>query len=254
MRLENLVRSFGQALGEAIADSDKFRFEREDDHEAWDTLETVNAAGAAPRRLKVSLRRDDIVRVSTGETLAIAVDGEDAGGDALRFRLSDDTLKIARRNGASRGPVSIVVTMPPPQAVSIGGAGSVQVAELAGQATVAIGGSGNIRVDRVAGERLVAKIGGSGSIEAAGDIDVLELKIGGSGHLAAAELEVKHAEIAIGGSGRAEFASDGRVDAKIGGSGDVLVHGNPRCSIRAGGSGRLRCVERDGGAPLPEAA
>jgi hypothetical protein len=40
MRFEHLVRAFGQALGEALAENGKFRFEREDE-EDWQTLEEI---------------------------------------------------------------------------------------------------------------------------------------------------------------------------------------------------------------------
>jgi hypothetical protein len=244
VKIEDLFRAFGQALGEAMAENGKFRFER-DSEEDWDGFEELRLIQASPTKIKVALGRADVVRVSEGEKLAVSVEGGKEAEAALRFRVSEDTIKIARRSGASREPLQIAVTMPAPETIAVGGAGTVEADGVASEATLAIGGSGTIRITAVAGESLDARIGGSGRIELSGAVRELAVKIGGSGTFEAPGLEVDTARIGIGGSGKAELSSDGEVDAKIGGSGDILVHGNARCSLRAGGSGRLRCVPRE---------
>ena len=251
---ENLFRAFGSALGEALSENGKFRFERGEDDE-WDSFEEARLTDASPAKLKVALRKTDTVRVTTGEKLAMTVSGGEAAEAALQFRITEDEVKIVRRKGADHGPLAIAVTMPAPSHIAIGGAGVVEAESMAGDATIAIGGSGTVRVAALDAERLDAKIGGSGTMEVAGSVGHLALKIGGSGHFMSPRLEAREVRIAIGGSGEAEIASDGDVEAKIGGSGDITVHGNPRCSLRAGGSGRLRTVPRSGpGEPMPEAA
>ena len=240
MRMEHLFRAFGQALGEALAENGKFRFEREDDEE-WQTLEQVRLTVAEPTALKVSLGRRDVVRVSNGDKLSVSVEGGEEAEAALRFRVSEDTIKIARRRDAQADKLIIDVTMPPPRKISVGGAGRVEAATLASEAEVAIGGSGHIAIENVASSTLSARIGGSGTIEAKGSADELGLKIGGSGHFECPKLQVERARIAIGGSGKAEVGCEGEVNAKIGGSGDIVIRGTPRVSLKSGGAGRLRC-------------
>ena len=240
MRFEHLVRAFGQALGEALAENGKFRFEREGE-EGWQTLEEIRLTVAEPAALKVALGKDDVVRVIEGEKLAVEVEGGAEAEASLRFLVTEDAVKIARRRDATADKLAISVTMPAPRKISVGGAGRVEAATVASEATIAIGGSGHISIEAVAGTQLTAKIGGSGKIVAKGSVAELELKIGGSGHFLSPGLQVERANISIGGSGTAELACEGEVDAKIGGSGDILVRGTPRVSLRSGGAGRLRC-------------
>lgn len=271
MRLDDLFRAFGQALGEAVAENGKFRFDFDGSNlkwngwngdtmeaEGWVRLSDLALDGAAPDTLKVALSKHDLIEVKKGKTLAIKVEGDDAGVEqdpadgspsapadrnGLWFRLSENTLRILRRGPAGDG-ARIRITVPPLRRIAIGGSGTVDSTRMADEAEVAIGGSGTIRVSKLEGARLSAKIGGSGRIEAAGSVDALDLSIGGSGKLLAPTLEVGSARIRIGGSGKAEFASDGEVEAKVGGVGDIVVHGQPRCSLKASGSGRIRCVPR----------
>ena len=239
MRMENMFRAFGQALGEALAESGKFKIDNDDEH--WDILANFAFEDARPTRLKIALSRRDTVQVSVGDTPSITVTGDEEGH--LRFRLVDGTLKIARRGSAAEG-ARVMLTLPALERIAIAGSGTVEADTLAADAAIAIGGAGTVKVGLLANGSLSAKIGGSGTIEAAGAVERFDLRIGGSGKVDAPGLEVTHAKIAIGGSGKVEFSSDGEVDARIGGSGDILVHGTPRCSIRAGGSGRLRSVPR----------
>jgi hypothetical protein len=240
MRFDQLARAFGQALGEALAENGKFKFEREDD-EDWQTLEQICLTVAEPTVLKVALGRNDVVRVKEGEKLAVAVEGGEETESELRFIVTEDTIKMARRRDARADKLEIEVTMPAPHRISVGGAGRVEAATVAAEATVASGGAGPIAIEDVSGSSLAAKIGGSGKIVAKGSVTELALKIGGSGHFLSPDLQVERARIAIGGSGKAELACEGEVEAKIGGSGDILVRGTPRVSLRSGGAGRLRC-------------
>ncbi len=251
MNLEHLFRTFGRAVGEALAEGGKFEFKP--DGEEGVALAELDLANARPDRLKVALSRSDVVRVITGETLAITVEGSDETKDALRFKLADGSLAIMRRRG-SAGDAVIAVTMPPAARLSIAGAGTIEARELAADAELAIGGSGTIRVTALESEALTAKIAGAGRIELAGTLGSLDLSIGGSGNFSAAALEVERARVKIGGSGHIELSSDGEVEAKIGGSGDILVHGSPRCSLKASGAGRIRCVPRESPVETSEAA
>lgn len=181
MRFEHLARAFGQALGEALAEHGKFRFERADD-EDWQTLEEIRLTVAEPTALKVALGKNDVVRVTEGDKLSVEVEGGAEAEAALRFLVTEDTIKIARRRDAAADKLEIAVTMPAPSKISVGGAGRVEAATVASEATLAIGGSGHIAIEAVAGTQLTAKIGGSGKIVVKGSVAELELKIGGSGH------------------------------------------------------------------------
>ncbi|WP_156170019.1 GIN domain-containing protein [Aurantiacibacter luteus] len=243
MNFDRLIRTIGQALGEAMAESGKFRFQGDNENEAdgWSSFDALSLEGGAPTKLKVALSGKDRVRVTDGDGFVVMVDGEDI--DALRFRRDGDTLRIRRRR--SGAPCTVGITIPALREVAVAGGGTVEAARLTGVARVAIGGSGEVRIDKCDCDLVTAKIGGSGRIALAGRSEALEVAIGGSGHFVSPGLAVDIAEVRIGGSGKASFACDGAVEARIGGSGDIVVHGSPRVSLKSGGSGRLTTIPQE---------
>jgi len=250
MRFDNFARTLGQAFASAIVESGKFEFSGESEGVP---LAELDLTGAPPTGVKVTLSRKDCVRILHGETFAVAVEGDEAAADALRFNRNDESLRLMRTHGPG-GPVEIIVTLPALSAITIGGSGRVVAERLGGEARISIGGSGDVFVDRFEGESLSARIGGSGRIAICGAVSALDLTIGGSGNFEGEHLEVENASIRIGGSGSVALSSDGEVTAKVGGAGDILIHGNARCSLKAGGAGKLRCVPRAGPGPIDEAA
>src|SRR3546814_15037410 len=115
------------------------------------------------------------------------------------------------------------------------GSGRIETPAMASRAEISIGGSGSVAVANFAAERLGINIGGSGKVTGAGSAESLEVSIGGSGNVRLDALKAERAEIAIAGSGDVRFASDGVVEASIDGSGGVLVHGSAKRTARGWG-------------------
>jgi hypothetical protein len=207
-------------------------------------LSEIAIIGAPPAKLL--LASGDTVILTEGETFAIKVEGSDT--DSLRFVRDAELIGITRENGWSgNSKATIRITMPPPQEIVIGGAGTVQAQGLAPDASINIGGSGLVEFGQVAAEKLGINIGGSGTVRGAGRVKTLEVLIGGSGEVLMPALKADTAEVTIGGSGDVAFASDGTVEANIGGAGDVKVTGNAKCTVNAFGSGTLTCTPVSGG-------
>lgn len=207
-------------------------------------LAELDQTGAAPTRLV--LASPDRVVITEGSALAIAISGDPAAVEALRFDLEDGRLGIMRdKDSRASGRATIAVTMPPVREIVLAGSGDVQAPALVDEAEVTIAGSGTVAVARVAARSLEVNVMGSGTLNAAGETQELDFKVAGSGKLAARELKVARADVNIAGSGGGAFASDGTVDANIAGSGQVTVYGRADCRISAVGSGRLRCVGAD---------
>lgn len=204
-------------------------------------LAELDLSGPAPSQLV--LGSGDTVILTEGETLAIAIEGDEATGKELRFVRKDGSLAIARSSGlfGKESPATIRITMAAPSELVIGGSGTIETATVAGKAELVIGGSGTIAVEKIAAEKLEITIGGNGSVKGAGTAEKLEVTIGGSGDVDLAGLKADKAEITIGGSGNVAFASDGVVEASIAGSGDITVTGSARCTAKAFGSGTLNC-------------
>lgn len=206
-------------------------------------LSEIAIAGSPPAKLL--LASGDTVILTEGATFAIKVEGSDT--DSLRFVRDSELIGITREDGWSgNSKATIRITMPPPQEIVIGGAGTVKAQGLATEASINIGGSGLVEFGQIAAETLGINIGGSGTVRGAGSAKTLEVLIGGSGEVLMPALKADTAEVTIGGSGDVAFASDGTVEANIGGAGDVKVTGNAKCTVNAFGSGTLTCTPVSG--------
>ncbi len=221
-------------------------------------LSELDLSGAPPEEL--ALFGPDEVRVTTGDKLAITVEGDPAVKELVRFTLKDGTLGILRqgKSGSGKGVAIIHVTMPAPRELVMGGSGKISAGALANKATVSILGSGSIETTAVSSESLDLDLLGSGNYRAAGNAKSIEMNITGSGSAQLDALRVDKADVSILGSGSAAFASDGEVEADIIGSGNVTVRGRARCKVSAIGSGKLVCENgatntEAGNAPEPPA-
>lgn len=209
-------------------------------------LAELDTSGAAPTG--VVLASPDTLIVSQGQALDIAVTGDPAAVEAMRFTIDDGTLAVMREKDLRKadGRATVRVTMPSLNSIVLAGSGTVEAASLSGDAEVTIAGSGTVRTARVEATNFSMTVAGSGSYAAGGSADALELSIVGSGRSDMGDLAVGSADVTIAGSGAAEFSSDGKVEANIIGSGEVTVIGRAACTINAVGSGKLNCREAPG--------
>lgn len=243
LRFGNFAKALGPiiavALAGAVAGCDgKVTFNGDEGK----PLAELDLSGKAPDELV--LAGPDEVRVTTGDKLAITVEGDAEARDQLRFVLKDGSLAIHRKDKmfGSGDKIAIVnVTMPAPREIVMAGSGKISAAQLASKAEVTVAGSGTIESNGVAGEKLGVTIAGSGNFRAAGNVKDLDMTIAGSGSAQMDALKVERAEVSIAGSGSSTFASDGEVEASIAGSGNVTVKGRARCTVSAMGSGKLVC-------------
>jgi hypothetical protein len=203
-------------------------------------LSDFDLSGPPPKGL--TLLGPDHIKVRNGKKLAITINGDPAIADELRFTLKGGSLGILRKaNGSKDGAVTVNVTMPPPEEITLAGSGTIETGALAPSAKVTIAGSGKLDAGPLSGESLNLTIAGSGSMHGAGTVRDLRMALAGSGDGNLGELKVEKANITIAGTGKASFASDGEVSADIMGSGQVTVKGRARCKVSAMGSGRLIC-------------
>jgi carbon monoxide dehydrogenase subunit G len=245
--LKSVAPVFALMLAAGVTGCDNVHVDFGDDQGV--PLAELDKSGAAPTELV--LAGPDTVVVDEGSTLDIAVSGDQAAVDALRFKLSHGSLAIMRKNhsGNINGRATVHVTMPAIEKLTVAGSGTVEATALAGKSEVTIAGSGTAHTAKVAAHSLEVTIAGSGSYRAAGVADALELTVAGAGKADMAGLTVDRAKVTIAGSGDASFASDGTVSATIMGSGDVSVAGRATCKLTSMGSGTLRCTPGNGAPP-----
>ncbi|WP_271079088.1 head GIN domain-containing protein [Aurantiacibacter sp. MUD61] len=193
----------------------------------------------------VAMGGSDAVVITSGDDFTINVDGSDEAIERMRFVLSEGTLAIGRANDSSNGGgiATVLITMPAPETLAMGGSGSITADTMASNAEIVVGGSGSVEVASVDADSLEVVIGGSGSATTSGTADRLEVTVGGSGSALMPDLQTERGEVNIGGSGDVSFSSDGRVEANIAGSGTVRVFGSATCEANTIGSGELICEE-----------
>lgn len=194
---------------------------------------------------EVALLGPDNVTIVNGDKLAIAVSGDDAAKDKLRFKIDDGKLSVARENGVfskGDGVATVSITMPAPSKLAMMGSGSITADRLTGdEVKISSAGSGTIGAKTIDAKTLEINVLGAGNIVGAGTADTLTLKVMGSGKTDLTGLKAGNADIKVMGSGDAGFASDGEVRAKIMGSGSIHVTGRAKCTVKAMGSGKLVC-------------
>lgn len=241
MRFRKVLKALGPvamavAGGLAACDSANVRI---NDSEGV-PLSELDLSGDPPS--EVVLFGPDSVDIRTGEALAIDVEGSEEVKQRLRFVLDGGTLGVMRDNSETvSGTAVVIVTMPSPSKLTVGGSGTLTATELTGKAEAHVLGSGSLTVAGIAADHLSVTIAGSGTMRAGGRTGSLDLDVLGSGDARLAELSADEANVTIAGSGGATFASDGEVEAEILGSGSVTVRGDARCRVRSIGSGSLVC-------------
>ncbi len=161
--------------------------------------------------------------------------------------LEGDTLTIRFREGAnwSWNPgsgVSIFVSTPNLNSISVEGAANVEVFGVSGDMfSAALDGSGTISARRLAVRHAQLTTDGAGDITVEGIAREGTYVIGGSGSIDAKRMPVKTATIAIGGAGSAYADVSNSAIISMSGSGHVEVVGGATCIKQPSNSPRVVC-------------
>ena len=106
--------------------------------------------------------------------------------------------------------------------------------------TLEVSGSGNVEVEDVDIDELAVTISGAGDVEISGSADSQNVEISGSGDYRAEDLESQEAKIDVGGSGLATVNVRDELDAEVSGSGSVEYIGDPTVKQDVSGAGEVR--------------
>ena len=104
-----------------------------------------------------------------------------------------------------------------------------------------VGGAGTIRIAQLRAPRTSLAMGGTGQIVAAGRTVRLEAKVSGVGAIDVANLAADAGNFAMSGTGHISARVNGPAAVSLSGMGSVVVAGNARCAIRKSGLGSVRC-------------
>ena len=106
--------------------------------------------------------------------------------------------------------------------------------------TLEVSGSGDVEAEDINTDELAVTIGGAGDVEIRGSADSQEVEISGSGEYRAGKLESKEATIDVRGSGLATVNVSDELEAKVSGSGSVEYIGDPMVQQEVSGAGEVR--------------
>ena len=188
---------------------------------------------------------DNIVLV-TGDSFSIKAEGNAEAIKALRFKVQGSAIRVGRTKGKWFGdtakPVTITITAPKINALSLAGSGDLKADSLWGDTVVIhLAGSGNVDVADIAAPFVKGTVAGSGDIKVAGKVAKSEWSVAGSGDVDATAIISEDVKASVAGSGNIRANATKTVDASIAGSGDVAIAGGAKCTKSVVGSGKVTC-------------
>lgn len=157
-------------------------------------------------------------------------------GSALRVRLKNNS------SFSSRHAISVYLTAPDVNALSIYGSGDLKVVgKLSSKDSIKIGisGSGNVSGE-LNSPAVSASIAGAGDIKVKGKTRDLKVSIAGSGDYDGFGLLAENTSVSIVGSGDAHVYASKNLDVSTAGSGDVSYSGDPQVHSSIMGSGSVK--------------
>ena len=158
----------------------------------------------------VDLAGSNQVSVTVGPEQSVRVRADDNLIDLVTTDVRAGELVIDNRGSfQTNSPMSVEVTLPVLDAVSLSG-------------------SGTLTAQAVRAGTLIVRLPGSGTIRASGATDRIQATLDGSGELQLNDLIAAQATAVVSGSGLIELVATETLEATVSGSGSILYSGNPR--------------------------
>jgi hypothetical protein len=184
--------------------------------------------------------------ITIGEGYKVVLEGDKDYITEIETKVSGDRLDIKREKWYDTGnkKVTVRVTMPSLDGISVSGSGKVYVTNpLKGdELDIAVSGSGTINLTDVDIRDVECSISGSGNllIAGSGSVGNLEINISGSGDYKGESASIGTLEARISGSGSCDCVVRDMLRASISGSGSIYYSGNPKIDAAISGSGKVR--------------
>ena len=160
-------------------------------------FQTVELAGASE------------VTVRVGQRQAVEVQADDNLIDRLTTEVVGGALVIETRGSFSTAsPMTVSVTAPELEAVTLSGSGAV-------------------RINGVNQQEFQVQLPGDGLVAVTGQVDRLEASLAGTGDAQLQELIARDVVASVPGTGRLQVYATRSLDASVGGTGAIFYAGNP---------------------------
>jgi hypothetical protein len=173
---------------------------------------------------EVELRGVGNLSIQQADNESLSVEAEEDVLPKIRTEVENGRLILGPRPG-----VSISTTEPINYKLTVKDLNALEVS-----------GSGNVEAEDIETDELAVTISGAGDVEISGKADNQELDISGSGDYRAEDLESKEAKIDVGESGSATVDVSDELHAEVSGSGSVEYIGDPAVDQDVSGVGEVR--------------
>ena len=182
--------------------------------------------------------------VRQGDSPSLSVTADDNLLPLIETETSGKKLTIRTRSGYNlkpAGPVTITLTVPKLERLTVSGAGNATAERLTGDAlTLKLSGAGNATLRDATYKSLTISLSGAGNARLTGTAEKATASISGAGEIDAAEFKVATAEVKVSGAGNASVWATDTLKARVSGAGDVTYKGNPRVEKRVSGAGSVK--------------
>jgi putative autotransporter adhesin-like protein len=169
----------------------------------------VTESRKLPPFSKVDLAGANSVAVHVDGAQAVTIRGDDNVVPLITTEVRDGELVVGqRRSFTAKGELRVEVSVPSLDAVTISGAGVLDV-------------------DGVRGSRFTVSVPGTGMLTGSGAVEALEATLAGSGELRLQDLAARDVTARLSGTGRVVVNATRTLDASLSGSGLILYSGAP---------------------------
>lgn len=143
------------------------------------------------------------------------------------------------RNAA---PAILYLTTHDIEQASVIGTGDLEIDRMDGGRLMAtLGGNGRLAIGTVEADHLALTVTGAGNMEVSGHAETGRVTVQGSGIVSAPELMIENITINLNGPGSIEVSADRTADVTAVGNGLVTVLGNAACTDRSVESAHVSC-------------
>lgn len=192
---------------------------------------------------KIELTGSSKVTLMQGESQVVRITAAQNLIDLLNREVKSDEWEIKfNRCIESAEDISIEITIPEIEELSVEGSGSIKGDGLISSnlLELSVDGSGELDLN-IDAKELESEINGSGDLKLKGNTKTHEIEINGSGDVEAYELTSDEATVEINGSGDVKLDVSYSLEVEVNGSGDVYYKGNvKKIDSDISGSGKLK--------------
>jgi hypothetical protein len=169
----------------------------------------------------VELSGANVVTIEVGAPQSVVVQADDNVLENVTTEVRAARLVVGTTGSfTSITPMSVAITVPSLDGLTLSGTGSVVA-------------------DGVRGPALDVALPGTGRIRATGRVDRLDARLSGSGELRLGGVHAESVRAVLSGTGRIVVTAHGTLDASIPGTGAIEYAGHPELTRRITGTGTI---------------